>query len=262
MKLPLRPLGLLSLLLVLIGAMFMPHTWLRALDFVGYAVCHRIPARSFFVAGEQLPLCARDTGMFGAALLHLILLATSPRARAARLPSGIWRVGLAALAFAWAADGLNSYVALLTGQPIAYAPSNTLRLITGAGMGIVMSTLLVLLFNQAVWAKPDPVAPFARGRDVWRPVLAAGAVIALYLWRPAVLYGPLVMLSALGVIVMVGVLVGLIVLVAMNQHGKVTTARVLLLPMTLGFILGTAGLFAAAEVRLALLGPTLPLNAP
>ncbi|MCX7939426.1 MAG: DUF2085 domain-containing protein [Thermoflexales bacterium] len=257
-----RILWLVGLLLVLAASSLAPRAWLRALDFVGYAVCHRIPSRSFFVAGEQLPLCARDTGMFSAALLSLTLFASTLRGRPARFPRGAWRVGLGALALAWAADGLNSYVALITGRPLAYPPSNLLRLITGAGMGIVMSTLLVSLFNQAVWARSDPSAPIAGWRDAWLPLTAAGATVGLYLWRPDAIYGPLVMISALGVIVLVGVLVGLIMLVALNRHGRVETARALALPMALGFTLGVLGLRTVAELRLALLGPALPFSAP
>ena len=44
---------------------------------VGYAVCHRIPDRSFIIGGAQLPLCARDTGMFTAALATIAELRAS-----------------------------------------------------------------------------------------------------------------------------------------------------------------------------------------
>ena len=55
-----------------IAAAFVPRAWLWPLDSVGYAVCHRIPERSFFFGYNQLPVCARDTGMFGAALMGIL----------------------------------------------------------------------------------------------------------------------------------------------------------------------------------------------
>lgn len=44
-----------------------PEGALGKLDAIGYAVCHRIDARSFQIGNRQLPLCARYTGKFNAA---------------------------------------------------------------------------------------------------------------------------------------------------------------------------------------------------
>jgi uncharacterized membrane protein len=49
-----------------------PPGLLGKLDALGYAICHRIDARSFQLGERQLPLCARCTGEFftaGVALL-------------------------------------------------------------------------------------------------------------------------------------------------------------------------------------------------
>ena len=40
-------------------------------DAVGYAVCHRIDARSFHLGERPLPLCARCSGMYLGAMLGL-----------------------------------------------------------------------------------------------------------------------------------------------------------------------------------------------
>ena len=49
-----------------------PEGALGKLDAIGYAVCHRIDARSFHIGDRQLPLCARCTGEFYAAGIALI----------------------------------------------------------------------------------------------------------------------------------------------------------------------------------------------
>ena len=62
---------------------------------IGHYICHQRPERSFFVGGQQLPVCARCTGLYiGAALAGPLAIAfasslTSVRAR--------WVLGLAAV---------------------------------------------------------------------------------------------------------------------------------------------------------------------
>ncbi len=51
-----------------------PHDarWVRAMNWGARVGCHQLPARSFFVLGYQLPLCARCCGVvlgYAAALL-------------------------------------------------------------------------------------------------------------------------------------------------------------------------------------------------
>jgi len=45
-----------------------PGGFLRKLDYIGAAVCHRRASHSFFIAGHQLPVCQRCTGTFSGAL--------------------------------------------------------------------------------------------------------------------------------------------------------------------------------------------------
>src|SRR5512146_2202623 len=63
-----------------------PGGALGKLDAIGYAVCHRIDARSFHIGGRQLPLCARCTGEFFSAAFALIYLGFVS-GRRSKLPS-------------------------------------------------------------------------------------------------------------------------------------------------------------------------------
>ncbi len=48
-----------------------PNGLLGKADALGYAVCHRIDARSFHIHDRQTPLCSRCTGMYLGAMLGL-----------------------------------------------------------------------------------------------------------------------------------------------------------------------------------------------
>jgi uncharacterized membrane protein len=126
-----------------------PEGALGKLDAIGYAVCHRIDARSFQIDDRQLPLCARCTGEFYAAGFALIFQGFMSGKRS-KLPSrGIIAV-LVLFFLAFGIDGSNSYLYLLkqTSQgaldkiPNLYIPNNTLRLFTGSGMGIALAAVL------------------------------------------------------------------------------------------------------------------------
>ena len=139
-----------------------PPGLLGKADAIGYAISHRIDERSFQIGDRQLPLCARCTGEFYAVAISLLFFAVlSPR------KSGMpgWKLGIPLLIFLFlfSIDGLNSYIYLLKSTaggaldnlPTLYTPNNTLRLLTGSGMGIALASILAPAFNQSVWTNPD-----------------------------------------------------------------------------------------------------------
>jgi uncharacterized membrane protein len=204
---------------------------------VGYAVCHRIPARSFFINTTQLPVCARDTGMFGAALLGLVLLVAVLPVRANQPPGLALSAVFVFFFFAWGFDGLNSYVALLRGTPLIYPPQNWLRLLTGTGMGLALTVYVVPLFNQAAW-QPQPPAPVLRSWGSLAQLVGMGlAYVLLVLWQPPFLYGPIALITTLGVLVLLTIVNGLLFALAIKRAGQMTRWRELLLPMGVGLVL-------------------------
>jgi len=91
-------------------------------------VCSQNPAHSFWVDGRPLPLCARDLGLFGGFLLASLLPARRQL---------WWLLALAPLLI----DGANSFTYDTVGLSL-YAPTNTLRLLTGMLAGITLSGLI------------------------------------------------------------------------------------------------------------------------
>jgi len=235
-------------------AALVPADWLRPLDLIGNAVCHRIPERSFFVAARQLPVCARDTGMFSTALLGLLLFSATLRRPAADFPPRPYAYLFAAFFVAWAFDGFNSYWLLATGQTLIYAPQNWLRLTTGAGMGMALSVYAVALANQAIWRAPERVPVVNSWTDVMQLVLIAAGVIVVVLWRPNFLFGPIALTSGLGVLVMLTLVNGLLVLIILRRHGSIEHGRQLALPALAGAVLTLIEIGAINLLRAILLG--------
>lgn len=185
---------------------YAPPGLLGKADAVGYAICHRIDERSFHIHDRQLPLCARCTGEFYAAGITLLFYAFASKKKSG-MPG--WGLGIPLLLFlvAFGVDGTNSYIYLLKQTsdgaldaiPNLYIPNNTLRLLTGSGMGIALASILFPAFNQSAWKQADP----GRALD-WKKLGILVGIIALIdlavlTEHPAVLY-PIAILSVLGVL--------------------------------------------------------------
>lgn len=113
---------------------------------IGFGLCHQLPERSFFAGGYQLPVCARDTGIYlGFAFGLLALRLIAGKTRPTELPR--WPV-LAAVALFVAAmgiDGVTSYAGLRE-------TTNDLRLLTGIMTGWGLATLTLPMVNAQLWA--------------------------------------------------------------------------------------------------------------
>ncbi|BCX02796.1 MAG: hypothetical protein KatS3mg053_0734 [Candidatus Roseilinea sp.] len=247
-----RFIPLIAFVALALLAALVPAEWLRPLDLIGNAVCHRIAERSFFVAGRQLPVCARDTGMFSAALLGVISFTLTLRGRAAAFPPRPYAYAFATFFIAWAFDGFNSYWLLATGRTLFYQPHNGLRLVTGALMGISISAYVTALANQTIWRVPDPTPVVHSWRDVLRLVAIAATVVIVVLARPDFLFGPIALTSGLGVLTLLTLVNGLIVLIAMRRHGRVERWRQLGPAMVAGFALTLAQIGLINLIRAAL----------
>lgn len=247
-----RPLAVLSAVVVI--AMLLPTEVIRVFDLVGYAVCHRIPERSFIIAGTQLPLCARDTGMFSGALLGMFSFAIVQRARPALFPRAPYAFALLAFFLAWGFDGFNSYLYLLRGEPLIYMPTNWLRLTTGAFMGVTLSAFVVPLFHSAVWVPNLTIQQ--PSVNSWRTVLRLAAIalfiIAIGLWQPPFLYGPIAVISGLGPVMLLVVVNALLVVLIMKREGRSEHWRQLALPLVAGVFFTLTEILLIDLVRAAL----------
>ncbi len=237
-----------------------PEGALGKLDAIGYAVCHRIDARSFQIDDRQLPLCARCTGEFYTAGVALIFQAFMS-GRRNKLPSrGIIAV-LVLFFLAFGIDGSNSYLYLLKQTsggaldqiPNLYTPNNTLRLFTGSGMGIALAAVLYPVINQTLWREMDD-----RPALEWKSfgmLVGLIAVINLIILTdsPIILY-PIAYLSALGTLSLLVIVFAILWIMLMRQDNEFEHARQLWLPFLSGFTLAMLMLLSIDLLRLQFTG--------
>jgi uncharacterized membrane protein len=237
-----------------------PHGLLDKADRAAFAVCHRIPARTFTVAGRPLPLCARCSGTYLGALAGLAVLALRGRGQASKLPSPKYLVVFGVFLAAWAVDGLNSFLTFFPRGPHLYEPDNLLRLATGTLEGLAIAALALPAFHRSLWAKPQAIPSVGSWQDIaW--MLAGGALVAALVSSglPFLLY-PVAILSGLAVVILLGAVNSMFVLLILRRDGQMTAWRQAAPPLLLGLALAMIELTAVGLARTALepwLGPPL-----
>jgi len=143
----------------------------RAVYYVGDFNCHQKAERTYYLHGNQMPLCARDVGLLAGLPLGFLVglwmtpkessmdtvLSALPKKLADKLNTKLKRlgfsVGVTMMCFVpLAADG---FIQLLTG----YESTNIRRLVTGLPFGWIMAVALVGLLMSASYMPPLPYYP-------------------------------------------------------------------------------------------------------
>lgn len=223
-------------------------------DYVGYSVCHRITDRSFTVAGRQLPLCARCTGMYLGVSLTFAVLALAGRRRWAYLPP--LRVVLILLGFValLAIDGINSYSHFFPNLPHLYEPRNWLRLMTGLGAGLAMGIILFPALSQTLWRDQQPRPAIGNIRELLGLVVIAAIVMFLVLSGQATILYVLGLVSAAGVLVVLTAINCTALLILFRRDARATNWRQALLPLTIGLTLAILQVALISFVRFSATG--------
>jgi uncharacterized membrane protein len=227
---------------------------LNIADYAGYAVCHRLTGHSFLLAGRQMPLCARCTGMYlGVALVAVVTLASGRTRRTALPPRPVLALLLLFL-IAMGVDGLNSYVHFFPGAPHLYEPRNWLRLITGLGTGLGMGLVALPALAETLWAAPDRRAVLASVREMTGLVGLAALVAGLTLSNLEPILYVLSVVSAAGVLFILCVINTIGLLVVTRREGRVRRTRGALWPLLGGLGLGLAQIAVISVLRYSLTG--------
>jgi uncharacterized membrane protein len=232
----------LPTLLIALFLLAPPWSILGKADLFGYAVCHQLPEHSFQPGGVPLPLCARCSGTFLAALLGFAALWIAGRGRASGLPPARVLLALVLFICVWGVDGLNSFASFWPNVPQLYQPSNLLRLITGALAGTAVSLLLQLVLNMLLWRQPDQRASIASLRELGLLLIPAAGLIAIVSTEWSFTLYPLAILEALGVwVTLSGINVALLIIISRRENSMDRWTQ------ALPFLLWGAA-FALAEV--------------
>ncbi len=240
-------LGLLAALVLLPGASLLDR--LRWLD---SGICAQLPTHSFYPGGEELPLCARNTGIYLGFAVTLITLYITGRKYAQQLPPWPIMMVLASGVAALAIDGFNSFL-LDLGLPHLYQPHNLLRLATGLITGLAMATLAQPIINQMLWRKYNDQRSIASWKALF--ALIPALIICFFAVASQSIYAlyPLALLSTAGVLTVLSS-VNLIFLITMSKRDETFERYRELLPFfSLALIFAIGEMLALAQLKLVVL---------
>ena len=138
---------------------------------------------------------------------------------------------------AFGVDGINSVYQLIFKSALLYEPNNTLRLITGTGMGLVIAAVLLPAFNQTVWRRFSERAVIEDWGQ-FAGLLALCLLLALLILTefPLFLY-PLTIINAMGVIIMLTMIYSMALLILFRKENYISHYHDLVLPLSGGFIM-------------------------
>ena len=230
------------------------HTMLDGADYVGYSVCHRITERSFSIAGRQMPLCARCTGIYIGVMAAFTILFLAGRRRWTQLPP-LRVVLFLGLFFAlMGIDGLNSYSHFFEATPRLYEPRNWLRLITGSGAGLAMGIILFPAVAQTLWRYQVNKSPVATLRELFGLLFVLAVLIFLVLSEQPILLYFLGLVSAMGVVLVLTSINVTLLLIFSKRDAQATRIRQAILPVSIGLLLAFIEIGVISIIRYNLTG--------
>lgn len=227
--------------LAVIGAgavLFWPGGFADKARLLLHGLCAQTPSHSFSFGGLLLPFDARMTGIYGGALVTLLVLVRGGGRPRAGFPPMRIMVVLGLFVLALAADGFNSLFTDL-GLPHPWQPRNELRLLTGYATGVTLAVVLAWLLASTTWrlSTREPVV------GSWRPLVVAWIPFVPYalvlLAGAPWAYVPLSLLLVLSAWVVLSTLTLSMILLALRWDDRIRDAAQLHLPGTLA---GLAGL--------------------
>jgi len=240
-------LGLLTALIFLPGG-----TLLDRLRWLDSGICAQLPTHSFYPGGVQLPLCARNTGIYLGFMVTLMTLYAMGRGRVQQLPLRPIIVLLVCGGLAMIVDGFNSFF-LDLGLPHLYQPHNLLRLGTGLAAGLALATLTLPVINRLLWCEYSD----ERSIPSWMALLLLipGLILSFFAVasQNALLLYPLALFSTAGLLTVLSS-VNLLVVLAIGRREQTFGGYRELLPFFgLALILAIGELLALAQLKFSLL---------
>ena len=227
---------------------------LNAADYAGYAVCHRITERSFTIAGRQMPLCARCTGMYLGITLTFVILSLAGRRRWSNLPPPKVLAVFGGFIVLFAIDGINSYSHFFPNAPHLYAPQNWLRLVTGMGVGLAMGVIVYPALAQTLWKEQIFRPSIGSIRELAALVLLALLVVALVLSDQPILLYIFGLASAAGVLLILTSIGTMLILIVTKRDARADRWRQIALPVLFGVLFAVLQIGIVSFARFSITG--------
>lgn len=111
---------------------------------IGSRICHQIPERSFFWAGQQFPVCARCTGLYLSGAIGLAAWVGVKIARGWRPAAIEPRTALRVVAIAAVPTALS----LATGLTGVWDGSNLTRAMLAIPLGVSAGAIVAAVFTK------------------------------------------------------------------------------------------------------------------
>ena len=248
----------LSVLLLAIAFSISLHWWHQTADGgygkvmgIGSSVCHQISSHSFIREGVQFPLCARCSGLYLGTFIGLVYAITQKKK--SELPKRGFILLALILFLLWAGDGVNSFISDFIGHPFLYATTNTTRLVTGFGMGLVLSISLMTLFNLTVWADRQKGALIEHIWQLLAYVLLAAGMGSLLAFANLIVFQILAYLSVFVILTVISMLYAIFWIVILKKDNSFTKLRQLIIYLIAGFTTAMLQITLMTILRITLL---------
>ncbi len=244
-------LALATLMLFVFWLGHIPQGWMGKLQAIGYSVCHQIPSHTFKMGSITFPLCSRCMGMYLGVFIGVGILLS--KGKKSGLPSSKILAIFGLLISAWLVDGFNSFFNGVLGKVLLYSPNNTLRLITGFGMGLCIATTIYILFNLTVWQECSKNSPI----DI-KTLLQMGTgallIFSLIIINNEILMKLFAYISTVTVVALLTALYTIVWIIVLHKENSYIEFKKLMLMINAGLFCALLQIILLDAFRLALTG--------
>lgn len=211
-------------------------------NWLGFAVCHQLPQRTFFYGHGALPLCARCTGIYVGLLAGFFYLVAVNRKHESGFPPW-WALGFGAVGLGlMGLDGVTSY--------LGWRPTtNEIRLITGLLAGSALPLILLPMFNYQAWKDASEERIIKGWADFGLYALVIVVAWLAFQFRPVWLFWPAYLLDGAAIVVAFVVTNMVLVMLLPPWSQKAERFRQLLVPVLIGSAMGLGELAVSAYLH-------------
>lgn len=221
---------------------------------IAYGICPQRPGHSLFFGDVQMPIEAREGGMFAGFILGFMYLVALKRGRAAKVPPPRILALLVGFIALMGLDGLNA-VAYDLYLPTPYVPNLFMRWGSGLLTGLALAIILVPVFNQSIWRHGKAVASLSGLRELGLALLLLGILGAAGLSGWGLFLYPISIMALSGQVLLMVSLGVMMVATLLRREGQVGNFRELAPLILFGLVAVVVMLGVTSAVRFSLFGP-------
>jgi hypothetical protein len=155
---------------------------------------------------------------------------------------------------AFGIDGVNSYLHFFPGFKGLYEPQNWLRLVTGTGIGIALSSLLFPAFNQSAWKERDERKVFDDFRSLGILLILAAVLDLLVVSEFWPVMYILALISSAGVLVLLIMVYSMVFLMLLRKENAYERFQQMFTPLAAGFLMAMLQIATLDLIRFWLTG--------